>query len=326
MSSRPANGSLTPPKSSPPTSAAVRQAADSIQPGTPRAESGTAQLSLQKSLLQPRRQRAAHPRAVKLLEAICSTIILKHPKEIGEQRAQADPQDRQTPRRVRLHRRHDRPLRHRWNTKKCSATNSNSRDGFVRRQLRRAIVQRSSSGPAKSNPARSRSTAANTNRRRCARGCGKINSGELRDFISERDQIQIQRTRLVENFLRLRGQIPFPVRAIFSTAIPAFHLFAEQSRRPHSQTWANPADNPPASSATAKISESARRKNFATVPSRPKGFCRESPRLEPSATKAISVFGFRFLDFSEHAGWFSNCCNPQPPFRNYFSPSTSCMS
>ena len=55
-----------------------------------------------------------------------------------------------------------------------------------------------------------------------------------------------------------------------------------------------------------------------------KMICRESPRLEPSATTASAECGVRSAE--SVAGWPAfSFRTPNPEFRIHFSPSTSCM-
>ena len=105
-------------------------------------------------------------------------------------------------------------------------------------------------------------------------------------FISERNQIQIQRARLVENYFWLRGQILFPMPAIFPAATPAFRPRAEP--RP---TTAFTNFGEPGGQSTGDVCQSedlriGASENFCSRAIASKMICRESPRFEPSATKA----------------------------------------
>ena len=143
---------------------------------------------------------------------------LAHPGEDRRKLAETYQENRPAPRRVRLSRRHDRPLRHAGKRAHLRQETQQSCDRFVGRQTGQQFAPPFSPAPAKPNPARFRSKAASTNRRRCARGCGRINSGELRVSVPNAIKSKSSGRGSFRTFLG-GGRIPFPVRAVFSATI-----------------------------------------------------------------------------------------------------------
>lgn len=86
------------------------------------------------------------------------------------------------------------------------------------------------------------------------------------------------------------GQIPFRVIEALTEATLAIRPRAESTRQPHSQTSVNPADNPPARSATGKIGELACRKDLAAATWHSKQFDASRQGLNQAPQKPVVSF------------------------------------
>lgn len=94
------------------------------------------------------------------------------------------------------------------------------------------------------------------------------------------------------------GQMSFPAFAILRAGIPASRPRAGSRRLRHSETLASPADNPPVTSATAKISRWELLKMSASAPALPPEFSAN----HRGWTQAQPML-FQTLNFAFWIGW-----------------------
>ncbi len=107
------------------------------------------------------------------------------------------------------------------NTRNCLKANSNSRDSFVRRKLRKQFCDRSPL-PRQN---QFRRKLAQRLKNKSALMCARMRQSQFRrmaDFVAKRDQIQIQRTRLVGNFLGLAAEFFFQFAQFFKQRFRRF--------------------------------------------------------------------------------------------------------